>query len=431
MLTKDRHNQETTSRALPPQPVTQETADGVHIQHNPERQRWVKIAVAALLAAGVVLTLYLGSTASSAEEVGRQLSLERQADAVSASVESRIDQYVEVLFGLEGLAGSNPSLSRAEFASYLGSAEVTERLPGFQALEWAPVVLHEDLLEYEESVRTDTSLTPEGYPDFAVHPASDNADHIVVDYVVPIAGNEKAFGFDLGTNPARRAAIELAASTRLPVATAPITLVQETGEQQGFLIFVPVFRDDQLAGLVLAVFRVGDLLDGTVADQPVDLITDVTDEDGGPLFGVDPTDPDGVATRYITVGTRQWEITVASRSDERSLLSTALVLRIAGLVTTLAIVALVIVVSRARDRAERRAMRATRDLSFANATLTRSNEDLAEFASVASHDLQTPVRNVIHATEILREDLSGKATIPRSRSTWESSKAPPGECSSS
>ena len=37
--------------------------------------------------------------------------------------------------------------------------------------------------------------------------------------------------------------------------------------------------------------------------------------------------------------------------------------------------------------------------------LIRSNEDLAQFASVASHDLQAPVRNIRNAAGLLREDL--------------------------
>lgn len=44
-------------------------------------------------------------------------------------------------------------------------------------------------------------------------------------------------------------------------------------------------------------------------------------------------------------------------------------------------------------------------LDRANQDLQRSNEDLAQFASVASHDLQAPVRNLTNAASLLREDV--------------------------
>ncbi len=56
-----------------------------------------------------------------------------------------------------------------------------------------------------------------------------------------------------------------------PVATAPITLVQETESQAGILVFLPVYRTQvipesieqrqtQLTGFAVGVFRIGDLI---------------------------------------------------------------------------------------------------------------------------------------------------------------------------
>lgn len=60
-------------------------------------------------------------------------------------------------------------------------------------------------------------------------------------------------------------------------------------------------------------------------------------------------------------------------------------------------------------RREREAARALRrsaeDLERRNAELARANRDLEEFTSVASHDLQEPVRKLIAFSGLLREDL--------------------------
>jgi PAS domain S-box-containing protein len=58
------------------------------------------------------------------------------------------------------------------------------------------------------------------------------------------------------------------------------------------------------------------------------------------------------------------------------------------------------------DVTERR--HAERDLRAANARLLRSNQDLEQFAYVASHDLQEPLRMVASYTRLLAEAYTGK-----------------------
>ena len=69
--------------------------------------------------------------------------------------------------------------------------------------------------------------------------------------------------------------------------------------------------------------------------------------------------------------------------------------------------------NRQRDELERinaeledRVMERTRELDESMVELQRSNRDLDQFASVASHDLKTPLRNVRQALELLEEHLT-------------------------
>jgi diguanylate cyclase (GGDEF)-like protein/PAS domain S-box-containing protein len=93
--------------------------------------------------------------------------------------------------------------------------------------------------------------------------------------VEPLAGNEPALGFDLGSEPVRRAALEQAARTGLMTATESLTLVQETESQPGMRVFEPVFAAaapesehantagavGELHGFALAVLRLQALID--------------------------------------------------------------------------------------------------------------------------------------------------------------------------
>ncbi|MEF8734856.1 MAG: ATP-binding protein [Candidatus Accumulibacter meliphilus] len=73
--------------------------------------------------------------------------------------------------------------------------------------------------------------------------------------------------------------IERARATGAAAATAPITLVQETGRQTSFLLIVPIYRNaasiatteegqDAFLGVVYAAFRMEDLARGVFGDDP-------------------------------------------------------------------------------------------------------------------------------------------------------------------
>ncbi len=120
-------------------------------------------------------------------------------------------------------------------------------------------------------------------------------------YVEPIAGNEMALGYDLGSNPVRRKALETARDTGKPVATSRITLVQEKEEQFAFLVFLPVYKDGlpshsvetrrtALLGFVLGVFRVKDMYEASISVlslQGIDVY----------IFDASENDPDN---RFLT-----------------------------------------------------------------------------------------------------------------------------------
>ncbi len=80
-----------------------------------------------------------------------------------------------------------------------------------------------------------------------------------------LAGNEAAFGFDLASNQSRLETLKLSRDTGTLLATASITLVQETSNQKGFLTFLPIYhslpntvakRRANIIGFILGVYRI-------------------------------------------------------------------------------------------------------------------------------------------------------------------------------
>ena len=198
----------------------------------------------------------------------------------SSIIHNALKDHLIDLEGLCSFYNASTSVTRKAFATFIVPTLKTR--PGVQAFEWIPRVAYPERARFEAEARRD------GLQDYQIYQLDPKGNKVAVGphqyyypvyYVEPLAGNEPALGFDLGSNPARLAALDQAADTGRPVATERITLVQETGSQAGFLIFIPVYRQEMplttaeqrniaLQGFVLGVFRAGDAVEAAVRPSP-------------------------------------------------------------------------------------------------------------------------------------------------------------------
>ena len=163
-----------------------------------------------VLGIGVALSLLLHFVIRDNVKGEAQLRFERQASDAQHVIEARIKSYADVLHGLGALFNTSNSIPRAEFRRYVAALDLPNRYPGFQGLNYAEYVPHEAKTRFEARVRRDTSLEPQGYPNFTIKPAGDRTEYFVLNYLEPLAGNELAFGLDLASNPAGAATLAAA-----------------------------------------------------------------------------------------------------------------------------------------------------------------------------------------------------------------------------
>lgn len=151
---------------------------------------------------------------------------------------------MEALQDIRSYYKGSQKVNRDEFRAFVGH-ELEER-PGIKALEWIPRVLGTERTICEEAARK------EGFSEFRIVeretqgtmvPAGFREEYFGANYMEPYEGNEAALGFDLASNPVRLDALNKSRDTGLGVATARITLVQESEDQFGFLVFKPIFRN--------------------------------------------------------------------------------------------------------------------------------------------------------------------------------------------
>lgn len=162
-------------------------------------------------------------------------------------------------------------VSRKTFADFAGP--LTAAGSGIRAVEWAPRIGAAERRAFERRVRS------EGKPDFLIRefdgkgfrPAGERDEYFPVLRLAPLAGHERALGFDLASETTRLAAMATARDTGRPALTAPLRLVQEVNRPLGVLLFIPLFAGEReeattsegrrpLRGFSVGVIRIDGLI---------------------------------------------------------------------------------------------------------------------------------------------------------------------------
>ncbi|MEI7752757.1 MAG: CHASE domain-containing protein, partial [Candidatus Omnitrophota bacterium] len=233
--------------------------------------RWGFAAVVVLLGLTLTVSLFLEFRHSSWEAF--ETTFLQRAIIRSQSVAQEMERQLDKLDGLRRFLDSQESVDRNAFDIYV--LPLVKGAP-VRAIEWAPRVLRADHVFYESSARQD------GIEGFQLYekdlqgkkiPILDRDEYFPVYYLEPHERNEAAFGFDLASEPVRRAAMEKSRDTGQPAATPPLELVQGEKQKTGVLIFMPVYakelprrtveqRRKSLKGFVLAVYNADEFLNG-------------------------------------------------------------------------------------------------------------------------------------------------------------------------
>ena len=234
--------------------------------------RWMRQLEPALaVAVGLDLTLFVAWTVHTHEAAHRY-------EAFMQLAAGRTDAMGVTLRGLratslESLARfheNNAAVPRGEFDRF--AAFLIEN-PAVKAWGWVQAVPAADKARFESAARTAGLAGFEIWQQDAQGgrvPAAGREVYYPLFMVTPLRGFERAVGYDLGSEPRRRAALEDAVRTGFSTATDPIRLVQDVGAQIGMLISRPVFEKGppaRLRGFAVAVMEMRSLLQSVAPDD--------------------------------------------------------------------------------------------------------------------------------------------------------------------
>jgi diguanylate cyclase (GGDEF)-like protein len=252
---------------------------------------WRRSRLVPPLIATIAIVIGLFIYTSRLEQQRIQSDFTQQAQTMADALDKKFGNYLEILHSIESFVLTTPQLNGEIFRAF--TQRSLERNSGIQAVSWNPRV------SIAERGKFEAAMIEEGYSDFAIRErnaegqlvsAADYPNHIVVQYIEPYRDNYRAQGFDVYSDELRRTALDTARDRATPVATARITLVQESGKQSGMLVFLPVYdpaspqagksaRHRKLMGFVVGVFRLGDMLLSTFSGMPIrDVQVQLTDE---------------------------------------------------------------------------------------------------------------------------------------------------------
>ncbi|MEP5938047.1 MAG: CHASE domain-containing protein [Erythrobacter sp.] len=217
------------------------------------------LAIAAVTALSV-FTIELG-------EADRERSQMRAtAQSISSSLERRGNTSSSYLRAGAALFATVDEINLTLFKRFVRELRLDSAYRGAEGIGWAEVVRPADVEAFEHRIGAEMS------DGMAVqHSAHSSPDRLVpVTFLQPdTERNRRAMGYDMYSEPNRRAAMDEAERLVRPTASGKIVLVQEGGgDAPGFLIYMPVFVDgpnqSELKGFVYSPFSAQAFLESAI-----------------------------------------------------------------------------------------------------------------------------------------------------------------------
>lgn len=226
---------------------------------------------------GLLLTSYVSFSVKAHTDSIARTEFENQCSEVVTRIEGYLQAHKQVLLGGAALFDSSESVTRDEWRAYAKRLQIDRHFSGIQGLGFSLLIPKEKLAGHLAEIRA------QGFPEYTLRPDGERDPYSSIIYLEPFTGrNLRAFGYDMYSEPVRRAAMEQARDENNAALSGKVTLVQETDKdvQAGALMYVPVYRKDMpidtveqrrnaLIGWVYSPFRMNDLLQGVLRNSPV------------------------------------------------------------------------------------------------------------------------------------------------------------------
>ncbi|MEI8247009.1 MAG: CHASE domain-containing protein [Lentisphaerota bacterium] len=232
------------------------------------RGGWLLLVL--LLLTGLILTAIATRFTKSEEDAAAAMEFDFACKEIEGKILDRLNAHEQILRSGAAFFEQAGSVSRHKWRQFTARQKVEQQLPGIQGIGFALLIPHQKLAQHIKDIRA------EGFPEYLVRPEGERDIYSSIIYLEPFTNrNLRAFGYDMLSEPVRRAAMERARDQDAATLSGKVFLVQETDKdvQAGTLMYVPVYHTDMpcetvaqrraaLIGWVYSPCRMNDLMLG-------------------------------------------------------------------------------------------------------------------------------------------------------------------------
>lgn len=297
--------------------------------------RATPVAIFIMIAAITVLSIFAiewgeGETASA--------DLRSRANNIASGLERRSDASSAYLRAGAALLASVDRVEPASFRRFVSELRLDSDFRGAEGIGWGMVVRRGGETAFGELMLAENNIP------VTVRPAIGGAQPFAVPVTIiepDSAANRNALGFDMYSDPVRRAAMDQAAKTLRPIASSKVMLVRGDNSETtnaGFLIYMPVYEASpgrpRLRGYIFSPFDAQDFLASALEMQGAENLSVQLYSGSGPSAPLLASVNHGEGRRKrviqrVNVGGQEWRLEVNS-GESRMLSGLSMVTLIFG-----------------------------------------------------------------------------------------------------
>jgi len=192
-------------------------------------------------------------------------------------IKHRMQKYENILQSGIGFFQGSEYVNRKKWHDFVEAIDIKKNYPGMQGIGFSKMIRPEDVAKVEQEMRDD------GLASFSIKPVGEREIYSSILYLEPMdERNMAAIGYDMFSEPTRRAAMQAAMLSGKASVSERVTLLQEIDEdvQPGILMYLPLYkkymktdtpqeRQNALVGFVYSPFRMNDLMSNIVLQRAV------------------------------------------------------------------------------------------------------------------------------------------------------------------
>ncbi len=194
----------------------------------------------------------------------------QQLDLTVDHIKQKISNYQQILLGAASVSDIKGvgALTKSDWETFYTSSQVAQRAPKALAIGYVSDISAAQMPDFMSERQAD------GSSDYTVYPDGQRERYAPITFIAPFnAINQRAYGFDMFTDSARRTAMVAARDSGGFAASAPVILRQDEGlakPPKSVLLYYPIYtgarataleRQKNIVAYVYITFRLTDIME--------------------------------------------------------------------------------------------------------------------------------------------------------------------------